>query len=91
MCEDAVACKKTFGTQVQTGDTPVGETTRSGYTNVQTDERSAADYASFKSGNAQYNYVKNTYVDNNIMPKFKSHADYLAWKRMTAQLYSKGR
>lgn len=55
---------------------------------VQKEERSSADYAQFKSGNAHYNYIRGAYIVQNLTPKFKSNTDYVAWKRMNAQLNS---
>lgn len=51
---------------------------------IQTEERSSADSSAFKSAKALFGYVNNT----NAPPKFKSHTDYLRWKRIQSQLYS---
>ena len=56
---------------------------------VQNEERSAADSSQFAKGVVQYAYVKSNYTDKQQTPKFASHADYIIWKRMNAQLHYK--
>ena len=58
------------------------------YKTIQTAERSSADNVVFKSGKEQYKFVQERYILKNKSPVFKSHADYIAWKRMNAQLHS---
>jgi hypothetical protein len=53
---------------------------------VQKEERSGEDSTQFKKGIVQYSYVK-----SNQTKQFASHADYLVWKRMNAQLHFLGR
>jgi hypothetical protein len=48
----------------------------------QKNERSAADSTRFKSGSAQYAFIKENYIDQNKTPKFASQTDYVIWKRM---------
>jgi len=56
---------------------------------IQKEERSSADSSQFAKGVAQYAYVKSNYTDKQITPNFASHADYVVWKRMNAQLHYK--
>lgn len=53
---------------------------------VQKEERSGEDSTQFKKGVVQYSFVK-----SNSTKQFASHADYLVWKRMNAQLHFNGR
>ena len=55
---------------------------------IQKEERSAADQTQFKAGKQQLTWVNDVYVSQNKAVKFNSHTDYIAWKRMTAQLNS---
>ena len=54
--------------------------------NIQKEERSAADQTQFKAGKQQLCWINNG--NTNTPLKFKSHTDYITWKRMTAQLNS---
>lgn len=71
MCENAAACSKLMGPQIQQKD------------------RSSSDYAAFISARTIYTETVATYNSTApYTPKFKSNADYMKWKRVTANLYS---
>ena len=59
------------------------------YKQVQDNTRSSSDVSEFKKGREQYLNVVSIFTKDNIQPTFKSHTDYLVWKRMNTQLNSK--
>ena len=58
------------------------------YPQIQDQLRSSSDISEFKKGREQYLNTQSIFVKNNIQPVFKSHTDYLIWKRMNVQLNS---
>lgn len=58
---------------------------------IQTNERSAMDSTTWASNKALYGNIQDQYISNGIAPKFKSSADYIRYKKMTAELYSTAR
>lgn len=60
-------------------------------TGIQRTERSAADSTTWNSNKALYGNIQGQYISNSLQPKFKSQADYIRYKKMTAELYSTSR